>query len=74
MIHIGQEIRQRLDAKGHTVVWMSHQLSCSRTNIYKIFEKEHLDTALLMRISHILGFNFFALYAREYEQTAGMRD
>lgn len=37
--HIGQKIRERLDEKEHSVVWLARQLACSRTNVYKIFEK-----------------------------------
>lgn len=66
-IHLGKEIRQRLDAKRKTVVWFSRQLNCSRTNVYKIFEKEHLDTGLLARISGILEYDFFALLSEDYQ-------
>lgn len=58
-IHVGQEIRNRLDEKGHTVVWLAEALACSRTNVYKIFEKPHMDTDMLARISTILEFDFF---------------
>lgn len=45
-----------------TVTWFAGQLGCSRTNVYKIFCKEHIDTGLLMRISRIMGYNFFQVY------------
>ncbi len=60
-IHIGKLVRQRLDENGHSVVWLARQLTCSRTNVYKIFEKSHLDTLMLARISTILRYDFFAL-------------
>lgn len=50
-IHVGQEIRRRLEEKNCTVVWLAHQLSCSRTNMYKIFEKPHLDSEMLQRMT-----------------------
>lgn len=65
-IHVGQEIRRRLDEKGHTVVWLSEALACSRTNVYKIFEKTHIDTDLLARISTILDFDFFSLLSAQF--------
>ena len=46
-----------------TVVWLAKHLSCSRTNIYKIFEKHSVDTDILARISIILEFDFFSLYS-----------
>ena len=66
MVHIGKEIRKKLKEQRHTVVWFAHQLSCSRTNIYKIFEKPNLDTALLMRISLILDHDFFIHFSNQY--------
>ena len=36
-IHIGEEIRNELDAQGRSVLWLSHELGCNRTNIYNIF-------------------------------------
>lgn len=68
-IHLGKEIRRHLDDKGKTVVWFSHQLNCSRTNVYKIFEKEHLDTGLLARISTILDYDFFAMLSEDFRQS-----
>ncbi len=65
MLQIGERIRRRLDEQNETVVWLSRQLSCSRTNVYKIFEKSNLDTGLLMRISTILKYDFFKLYSEE---------
>lgn len=66
-MHIGTHIRQRLDEQHQTVVWLSRQLACSRTNVYKIFEKSNLDTALLMRISLVLDYDFFKLFSDEFQ-------
>ena len=45
--------------------WLATQICCTRTNVYKIFEKESLDTVLLMRISKALRYDFFKLYSAE---------
>lgn len=58
--HIGKVIQTTLKAQGRTVVWFARQLSCDRTNVYKIFSKESIDTALLYKISSTLGVDFFA--------------
>lgn len=55
MEHIGQLIRQE-----RSVAWFARQLSCDRSNIYRIFQKESIDTYLLVRISIILQYNFFS--------------
>lgn len=65
---IGELIRQKLAEQSRTVVWLSKQLSCSRTNVYKIFEKDHLDTRLLMRICGILNYDFFKVLSERYRK------
>lgn len=73
-IHVGQEIRRRLEEKNCTVVWLAHQLSCSRTNMYKIFEKPHLDSEMLLRISVALDYDFFALLSNQLRKDEGIRN
>lgn len=68
-MHIGNLIRQNLKERGYTVVWFATQLAYTRVNVYKIFEKKSLDTDLLMRISVILGTNFFKPYYDEFEDS-----
>lgn len=62
-MHIGTEIRRKLEERHHTVVWLAEKLSYTRANIYKIFDKGSIDTELLLRISEVLDFDFFALYS-----------
>ncbi len=59
VMHIGKRIREILDERNRSVVWFSNELSCSRSNAYKIFLMESIDTSLLARISKILDYNFF---------------
>ncbi|NBH89891.1 hypothetical protein [Parabacteroides distasonis] len=59
MIHIGQLIEHTLRDQGHTITWFATQLCCTRPNVYKIFDKESIDTYLLWRISCILRHDFF---------------
>lgn len=60
MEHIGQLIRQELRRQERSVAWFARQLSCDRSNIYRIFQKKSIDTYLLVRISIILQYNFFS--------------
>lgn len=59
-ISIGTAIREELIRQERSVSWLARHLACDRTNIYKIFAKDSIDTALLTRISIILNHNFFA--------------
>jgi len=61
-LHIGKEIQEELLRQGHTVLWLSQQLGCNRTNIYNIFVRESINTDLLVKISIALNKDFFALY------------
>lgn len=60
MIHIGQLIKMELEAQERTPTWLAKKINCDRTNIYRIFARESIDTALLARISIALNRNFFA--------------
>lgn len=64
-LHIGHEIQQELRRQERSVAWFARRLACDRTNVYRIFDKESLDTRLLMRISTILVRDFFVLYSQQ---------
>ncbi|MBR1514045.1 MAG: XRE family transcriptional regulator [Bacteroidales bacterium] len=58
-IHFGHMIQAELKRQGRTVTWFARAIHCDRTNAYKIFANSHIDTELLLRISRVLGHNFF---------------
>ena len=64
-MHIGKIIRQKVKEQNKTSVWLAEQLSYSRTNVYKLYDKKSIDTDVLFRISAILDFDFFSLYSDE---------
>lgn len=59
MLHIGKLIKNKLSEQQKSVVWLAKELSCSRTNVYKILGKYSIDTELLVKISTILEHDFF---------------
>ncbi len=61
-IHIGKEIEAELRTQKRSVSWFARKLNCERTNVYSIFHRHSIDTALLYRIFIILNKNFFAIY------------
>ena len=65
LVHIGELIKQTLKQRRKSVVWFAGELSCSRTNVYKIFSKQSIDSYDLLRISKILNFDFFEVYSKE---------
>ena len=64
-MHIGKHIEQVVREQGVSIVSLAKQLYCTRGNIYKIFEKENVDIALLVRISSVLKHDFFLDISRE---------
>jgi hypothetical protein len=67
MISIGRLIEKELRNQERTVTWLARQINCERSNVYKIFERDSIDTEQLMRISNALGKNFFAIYNTEFK-------
>ena len=68
MIAIGDHIKRELRAQGKSVVWFARELSCNRSNVYKIFNNTSISTHELLRISRILGVDFFAIYSNELRE------
>jgi len=66
-LHIGKMIRDRLKEDGRSASWLAKKIHCKRDNIYKIFQRTSIDTALLLRISCVLKTNFFACMSDLYE-------
>ena len=56
---IGVLIKEELDKQERSVSWFARKLSCDRSNIYRLFQKESIDASLLTRISIVLGRDFF---------------
>ena len=64
-IHIGKEIEKKTRERGMTVVGLSRELGCHRTNVYRVFDSPTVDTGLLSRLSIILNYDFFKLYSED---------
>ena len=58
-IHIGKLIQAKMKEQGRTNVWLARQIPCSPNHIYKIYNSSSINTEMLVRISKILGYNFF---------------
>ena len=68
---IGILIKEELEKQERSITWFARKLSCDRSNIYRLFQKESIDTNLLFRISILLGKDFFSDlsdYVKEKEQ------
>ena len=59
MVNIGQKIKEELQRQERTVSWLARKLNCTRAAVYRIFDKNRIDTALFTSISQVLHHNFF---------------
>lgn len=65
MIHIGQQIKEELHRQERSVSWLARKLVCDRSTVYAIFDRQSINTDVLLQISRILNVNFFEIYNRE---------
>lgn len=61
-VHIGHAIQEEMTRQGRNVTWLAAQIHMTDRAIYKIYDKESLNTELVRLISNAMGKNFFALY------------
>jgi DNA invertase Pin-like site-specific DNA recombinase len=59
MINIGERIKKELLLQERSVTWFAKKLGCTRMSVYRIFEKQSIDTQQLIQISKILERDFF---------------
>lgn len=57
--HVGHIIKAVFDEQGRTVKWFATKMHCNRTNVYKMFEKPHLNSEIIARASQVLEHDFF---------------
>lgn len=62
MVHIGQQIKSRVEQKGMSKAELSRRLNMSSTNVHKIFKRQSIDTGLLEKLGEVLDYNFFQFY------------
>lgn len=60
MKHIGELIRLELEKQERSISWLARKLSCDRAKVYRLFQKNSIDTYDLARISILLSHDFFA--------------
>lgn len=58
---IGQLIKEELMAQERSVAWFARKLCLDRSNVYRLFQKNSIDTSLLTRISLVLNKDFFVM-------------
>lgn len=62
IVEIGQKIKEVFEDRNMKLTDFADELGTVRQNVYRIFKKRHVDTGLLLKISQVLGYNFFQYY------------
>jgi len=65
---LGQLIKEELAAQERSVSWFARKLNIDRSNVYRLFQKNSIDTLLLARICRVLGKNFFEILSGEFDR------
>ncbi len=65
MIHIGKIIEEELRKQERSVSWFARKLVCDRSTVYAIFQRQSINTDVLLHICRILNVNFFTHYINE---------
>ncbi|MCR5697556.1 MAG: helix-turn-helix transcriptional regulator [Marinilabiliaceae bacterium] len=68
-LNIGHKINEVRKMKRISPEDLAQKLNCHKSNLYKIFQKENVDLELLMHISKILEFDFFAYISEVMNET-----
>jgi hypothetical protein len=71
--HIGQLIKEQLERSGMKKTEFARRINRTSQNVYAIFERTSIDSALLASISEILNYNFFDVLAVELDNKRGIR-
>ena len=70
---LGQLIKEELAAQERSVSWFARKLNIYRSNVYRLFQKNSIDTLLLARICRVLGKNFFEILSGEFDRVHNSR-
>lgn len=65
-MNIGARIKNVLQQKGHTAMWLADRIPCERSNVYNIFKRQSINIELLYDLSVILEHDFFKELSDEF--------
>jgi len=58
-VNIGKIIKDVVVDSEISVSGLARKIGCSRQNIYGIFKRKSIDTAMLLKLRKNLGYDFF---------------
>lgn len=70
MESIGQLIKDEMKRQERSVSWMARKLDLDRSNVYRLFQRNSIDTDLLMKVSLALNVDYFAYFSKKIAKKA----
>ena len=72
-IHIGKRIQEKMKEERRSVSWLAKELSCTKANVYKIYDKSDIDIVRLFQVSRALNYDFFKDLSAMYNRNSGIK-
>ena len=72
--HIGNLILAQVQKNGQKVSWLAKKVHCSRSNFYRILEKDDIGYHLLWKISDVLDYDFFLDISNKFNEFKAFQD
>jgi|GEM_PF-467284 len=70
-INIGKKIKEVVNSHSMSVTTFAKKINKSRTVVYHIFNRQTVDSGLLVKIGQVLSFDFLHYYSSFYFSTIG---
>ncbi len=58
-IHFGNMILGELRKQRYSVAWFAKEMGSDRSNMYKLLERQHLNSEFILRAGKLLNHDFF---------------
>lgn len=71
---IGEKIKEVFESRDIKLTDFADQIGTVRQNLYRIFERESIDTDLLLKISNALNYDFFQFYKVDGQSKSDLSD
>jgi hypothetical protein len=66
--HIGHRFKEYINSHGIKLQWLCGQMHCHRNTLYNLFERNWIDSDVLMKLSLLQKHDFFEEFSEEYKQ------
>lgn len=73
-IHFGNMILKELRKQRYSVAWFAREMGSDRSNMYKLLERQHLNSEFILRAGKLLNHDFFGDASKIFVEGMSDRD